>query len=175
MRTQYSQILACAQLKADLFSQTSKWSYLSVQITAYKDLWRACTFSPSSTPLKAPKGPPYTNLLVLHRRFTAQLETLQPRKSEGCIFVDGKGEHDLASLDIDGSIVLLWSIGALEAENETKSREFQNFPNEFSSHCTSWAWDHLLYLFQKIRIDLKSMMMTSRGVAMLVRWPSKEP
>ena len=89
-----------------------------------------------------PNHPPtptwqYTNLLLLHRRFTAQLETLQPRKSEGCIFVDGKGEHDLASLDIDGSIVLLWSIGALEAENETKSREFQNFPTELSSHRTS--------------------------------------
>ena len=68
-----------------------------------------------------PNHPPtptwqYTNLLLLHRRFTAQLETLQPRKSEGCIFVDGKGGHDLASLDIDGSIALLWSIGALEAE-----------------------------------------------------------
>ena len=30
--------------------------------------------------------------------------------------MDGKGGHDLASLDIDGSIALLWSIGALEAE-----------------------------------------------------------
>ena len=95
--------------KADLFSQISKWSYVSVQITAYKDLWRACTFSPSSTPLKAPKGPPYTNLLVLHRRFTARLETLLERKSEGCVFVEGGRPHDLAAFDIL----------VIEKENET--------------------------------------------------------
>ena len=32
----------------------------------------------------------YINLLLLHRRFTAQLERLQWRKSEGCIFVEGR-------------------------------------------------------------------------------------
>ena len=70
----------------------------------------ACMYLfPLLHPLQAPIGPPYTNLLVLHRRFTAQLETLLERKSEGCVFVEGGRPHDLAAFDIL----------VIEKENET--------------------------------------------------------